>query len=59
MPAPGSRQNFRKTDTARMIRAAQDAGLRITGITLDRNRVVLQVEEPVKQDADEPRAESR
>jgi hypothetical protein len=42
-----------------MIRAAQDAGLRITGITLDRNRVVLQVEEPVKQDADEPRAESR
>jgi hypothetical protein len=40
---PSARPNFRKSDTQRMIKAAQTAGLRVTSITLDKDRVVLQV----------------
>jgi hypothetical protein len=42
---PSARPNFRKSDTQRMIRAAQTAGLKITAITLDKDRVVLKVAE--------------
>ncbi len=42
---PSAPQSFKKNDMARMVRAAQAAGLRITGVTLEgaAGRVVLQV----------------
>jgi hypothetical protein len=40
---PAKPQAFKKTDTARMIRAARDAGEKITAIVLERGRVILRV----------------
>jgi Mrp family chromosome partitioning ATPase len=40
---PSRPQNFKKSDTQRLIRAAEEAGLKITGVVLDAGRVILQV----------------
>jgi hypothetical protein len=42
---PSRAVNFKKTDMQRMVRAAQAAGLRITGVVLEGSKVVLRVDE--------------
>ena len=40
---PSRPQNFKKSDTQRLIRSAEEAGLRNHGVVLDGARVILQI----------------
>jgi hypothetical protein len=40
---PSGPQNFKKTDAARLIRTAEEAGLKISGLILDAGRVILKI----------------
>jgi hypothetical protein len=40
---PSGPQTFKRSDAQRLIRSAREAGLRITRVVLERDRVILQV----------------
>ncbi len=58
-----SRWGFKLSDAGRMIKAAQNAGLKITGVVLNDGKIVLQVDDgaaahdgaPTTTIADSPR----
>jgi Mrp family chromosome partitioning ATPase len=50
---PSRPQAFKKSDTARLIRSAREAGLTIVGLVLEGGRVIVKVGEPQPDGGDQ------